>query len=87
MVLFFLFRIVLWNYVSYHFILDAVEVLRSNAAHDRKVIYVFIFANIGLTVLQFAWMGEIITTSSKLLFMKDPTLSIARGDSKTIKHE
>ena len=80
------FRVVLWPYVSYKFFIDALILLQTNTAHANYVVYTFLSMNIGLTLLQFYWLGEIITTASKLLF-NDGQLVLARGDKQNKKND
>lgn len=81
-VCFILFRVILWPYVSFEFFIDGLELLRTGTAHKDYVVYTFMVCNVGLTLLQFLWLTEIVNTARKLLFAKDATLSISRGDSK-----
>lgn len=81
-ILFIVFRVGLWPIVSYIFFQDALELLRTGTAHLEYVVYTFLVFNIGLSLLQFVWLWEIITTATKLLTSKDSTLSISRGDKK-----
>jgi hypothetical protein len=76
---------VLWQYISYLFILDASALINDGTSHNSYIIYVFIITNIGLTILQFVWMWEIVTTATKILTSSDSTLSISRGDKKDDK--
>lgn len=81
-VCFVFFRVVLWPYVSFEFFQDGLELLRTGTAHKDYVVYTFLACNVGLTLLQFLWLTEIVGTARKLLFSKDASLSIARGDNK-----
>jgi len=66
-VTFIIFRIILWPYVSYVFWLDMVEVIRNGTIHSMGVGITFLVANIGLSLLQVVWLGEIISEATKLL--------------------
>ena len=71
-ILFFIYRCVIWPRVSYHFWKDCLLVLNTQgASHNDYVIYFFLFANAGLTSLQIAWLGEIVTTATSRLGMSD----------------
>ena len=68
--LFIYYRCILWPHVSYHFWRDCLLVLTTEgASHNDHVIYFFLFANAGLTILQVSWLGEIITTATSRLGM------------------
>ena len=75
------FRIVFWPYFCYYFWLDALELLRTNSYHNIGVVYSFMVVNVGLTLLQFYWLREIIATGYKVL-AGDGELAVERGSSK-----
>jgi len=83
---FVIFRIILWPYVSYYFWIDCLEVIRNKTAHSVPVVWLYLIANIGLTILQFVWLGEIFKTAIKL-FSGSGELVVERGSSTKSKPE
>ena len=60
-VLFVIIRIIVWPIVSYYFWIDSIALLENpEKTHSFPVVYTFLVFNVGLTVLQFAWLAEII---------------------------
>lgn len=64
---FLLVRIVLWPLLTYHFLGDVRAVLKRDSEKETGTIKftlkAMMVSSIVLTVLQFVWLGEIITTS------------------------
>ena len=66
-VLFVIIRIVIWPVISYYFWIDSLALLEApESLHSFPVVYTFLVFNVGLTVLQFAWLAEIITLAIPL---------------------
>ena len=66
-VLFVIIRIVIWPVISYYFWIDSLALLETpESLHSLPVVYTFLVFNVGLTVLQFAWLAEIITLAIPL---------------------
>lgn len=66
-VLFVIIRIVIWPVISYYFWIDSLALLETpESLHSFPVVYTFLVFNVGLTVLQFAWLAEIITLAIPL---------------------
>ena len=80
-VLFVIFRVVLWPYFCYFFWIDSLELLRTGSAHSVPILYLFMFINTALTILQIVWLHEIYVTALKV-FAGDGNLSIVRGTEK-----
>jgi TLC domain len=80
-VLFIVFRIIIWPYACYFFWTDMIELISSGKAHSLPVCALFMVVNAGLTILQFVWLQEILSTAVKVLSGKGD-LSIDRGDGK-----
>jgi hypothetical protein len=66
-VLFIVCRIILWPIVSYFFWKDSLRLLTEGNPHSKGVVLVFLVCNAGLTLLQFVWLGELITTAKDML--------------------
>ena len=67
-VLFVAIRIIVWPIISYYFWIDSLALLEiPEKTHSFPVVYTFLAFNVGLTVLQFAWLVEIIMTAAPLL--------------------
>lgn len=81
---FIIFRVILWPYVNYYFWKDMLHMIENNSFHDNATAYIFMSVNVGLTILQFVWLGEIIQTGMKLLGGDGEGLSIARGDDEKV---
>lgn len=66
-VLFIICRVILWPIYSYHFLLDAKMLLKRDSALEtnekKNALKIMIISNLFLTVLQVAWLGEVIMTA------------------------
>jgi len=70
-ILFIVFRVLLWPWVSYHFWLDSLAVLgQPEHLHSAAVVYGFLGANIFLTILQLVWLSEIVAAAQKMMKQK-----------------
>merc|ERR1711871_531179 len=67
-VLFVVIRIVIWPIVSYYFWVDSLALMETpEKTHSFPVVYTFLAFNVGLTILQFAWLAEIIMLAIPVL--------------------
>ena len=67
-VLFIVFRVMIWPYLSYHFWCDCLQLLsQEDRIHSAGVVYVFLGSNIFLTALQILWLSEIVAAIKKEL--------------------
>lgn len=82
---FILFRIIIWPYVNYFYWKDMIHMWNADSFHSIPVACTYMFVNIGLTVLQVVWLGEIIQTAMKLFGEEGGGLSIKRGDDDETK--
>jgi len=80
-VLFTLYRIVLWPWVSYYFWIDMMHLMEHNTWHSAGHCYFVMFINVSLTSVQFLWFKEILDQAWSLLKTGKP-LAIDRGDGK-----
>jgi hypothetical protein len=71
-------RIVIWPWMSYVFWQDVLAVLAANA-QPSAVCLVFLVTNAGLSVLQLAWMLEIIQTAVVLFGPKPKSTASSPG--------
>jgi hypothetical protein len=74
--LFILIRIIIWPIVSYSFWLDSLAILKHPQAHSPVSVYTFLISNVGLTILQFLWLAEIISSAIALFSGKGVKSSI-----------
>lgn len=70
-------RIIIWPYVSFYFWKDCLELLQSGTAVSQPVVYLFLVTNFLLTILQLAWLGEIIQGALKLFGKPERSLKAA----------
>ena len=66
-------RIGIWPYLAYLLTLDCMEVLSAGTAHSVFVVYAFLACLLGLTLLQFFWLTEIVrqgTSEVRAIFNK-----------------
>lgn len=66
-VLFVIIRVIMWPVISYYFWIDSLALLElSVGVHSRPVVNTFLVFNVGLTILQLAWLAEIIMHAVRL---------------------
>lgn len=83
---FIIFRIIIWPYVNYFYWQDMYHMWMNDSFHSMPVACIYAVVNVGLTVLQVVWLGEIIQTGVKMFSEDGGDLSIKRGeDSETKK--
>lgn len=83
---FIIFRIIIWPYVNYFYWQDMYHMWMNDSFHSVPVACIYAVVNVGLTVLQVVWLGEIIQTGVKMFSEDGGDLSIKRGeDSETKK--
>ena len=60
-------RIVLWPIFTYHFLFDCLKALKRDSVKEtskvKSALVMMMISSVGLTILQFVWLGEIITTA------------------------
>mmetsp|Transcript_1965 Transcript_1965/g.2380 ORF Transcript_1965/g.2380 Transcript_1965/m.2380 type:complete len:305 (-) Transcript_1965:233-1147(-) len=68
-ILFIIIRVIVWPIVTYHFLLDALKVLKRDSVHETKPVKIalrmMVVSSVGLTALQLLWLGEIITVGQE----------------------
>ena len=85
-VAFIIFRVILWPYVNYFFWKDMYFMWQNSSFHSDAIAFTFMFVNVGLTILQIVWLGEIVQTGLKM-FSEEGTdgLAIKRGEDDSKK--
>lgn len=68
-ILFLICRIFVWPVLSYHFLTDSLMILKRNTEKETKTVKnalkFMVVSNVGLTLLQILWLGEIISTAQE----------------------
>ena len=87
-VAFVVFRVILWPYVNYFFWKDMWHMWQNNSFHSDAIALTFMFVNVGLTILQIVWLGEIVQTGIKMFSEEGgDSLSIKRGEDEPKKQK
>jgi hypothetical protein len=83
---FVIFRFFLWFYVSYHFWIDMIGLYTQNRIHSHPAYYVYAIGNIGLTLLQLKWLGDIAVGVKETFAPATPSIK-GEGGKKTKKNK
>lgn len=82
-VAFIIFRIIIWPVLCYFFWIDMLQMINDGSVHSFPQACIFLTVNVGLSVLQVVWLGEIISTAIKL-FGDGGDLTIQRGGADKV---
>lgn len=66
-ILFIIYRVILWPIFAYHFLMDSISVLKRDSVRETKevkfALKMMVGSCVGLTFLQILWLGEIIVVA------------------------
>lgn len=79
---FIIFRVLLWFFFSYHFWIDLLNLYSVGRIHSYAAYGVYAVGNIGLTLLQLMWLGEILSGVAAM-FAPKAAKEIAQPAKKT----
>jgi len=82
-VAFIVFRIILWPWACWYFWVDMLKMINTGKLHSVEVAYIFMTVNVLLTILQFIWLGEIITQAFK--FFSEGSVAMKKGGASSDK--